>query len=158
MHRYRFPLSPPPNGLLPSCLAWLPKPPTPLNFLSCRLCCVLSCLLPSCCLSLTTHNPFCSSSVCLCGFGLVMFLLWFLSCRKMSCCSHSSAHTVSNPRLVSKLTHPPKRTNLHHSAYSSTVFQPQNWSWKMLELCIWMKVILLAQKYFSPSVYIPQFL
>lgn len=53
----------------------------PINFLSFLLWCVLSCLLPSCCLSAIFHTlPTILSvptSLFLCGCGPVMFYIWF---------------------------------------------------------------------------------
>ena len=145
---------------LTSCLAWLLPPSKLLVSPPCVACC------PACCapaVSLPT-DPFCSSSLCLCGCGLkffFFFFFFFLSCSKMSCCPHSGTRTVSNPSpCFSTLTHPPKQTNLHHLAYCSTAFQPQKWSWKMLELCIWMKGDCLHKQsvFFLHSVNTPQFL
>ncbi len=102
---YSLPLQPHP---LTSCLAWLLPPYTSHPFP-----CVRAVLPAALLLSLrgflhTTHNPFCSSSLFLCGCGLVMFFSWFCLVVKMSCCPHSGTRTVSNPRLVSTLTLPPK--------------------------------------------------
>lgn len=73
----------------------------------------------------------CSTSVCVHGCGLMSQaadIVLPLHCIWPSFCFHV-----------------PKWTNLHHSVHSSTAFQPQSWSWKMLEWCVWMKVISLVR-------------
>lgn len=110
-------LPPAPTTLLTSCVPW-PLPVFPLS-------CLLTLLLNSC--QWSPPHPLCSISLCVHGCGLMS----------------PGADIVVPPHCIwpSFCFHAPRWANLHHSVHLSTAFQPPSWSWKMLERCIWMKMI-----------------
>lgn len=111
-------LPPAPTALLTSCVPW------PLSVFP--LLCLLTLLLNRC-QCLPPPNPLCSISLCVHGCGLMS----------------PGANIVVPPHCIwpSFCFHALRWANLHHSVHLSTAFQPPSWSWKMLEWCIWMKMI-----------------